>query len=430
MVYDEGIQTMLERAKFRDMTREEYDTAVKARRRPPLIARNYPDRAVCLNRRVFLKPFNGPQKWLRCYPDIRDRPDVNDLFERFRVLMVQRYGADPTQTQSMAGFGLLILRPFLKDVPELRGFVAEFIRKCQKPALLGPAYGKPCHVNGELTLLDRCASYPAVYATFPGIPTGVPRVIQSWNDVKRSFYYYVQVDVKWFRPRSADPFPLLTANGVQYWDKTWLEMVEKFYEVEYEFLSGYYFMGIENNIRELTLDLWNLRRELGCDPLALWVKRLMNTWWGKAIYKWRPVKELFVAVEDLKKWKNHPSIYSYRSDGRVRLVRPILAPWQRPQFGVNVLSFSRKIMQEALCKAEVVYSNTDSLLVFTKDIEKLGVNLGKDLGDFKEELRATEFVCLSPKKYLYVLEDGSLKSSYGKPSLEWFTAKLAELRGI
>jgi hypothetical protein len=71
-----------------------------------------------------------------------------------------------------------------------------------------------------------------------------------------------------------------------------------------------------------------------------------------------------------------------------------------------------------------MYSNTDSLLVYTRDIEKF--KLGSDLGDFKVELTCKKFICLAPKKYLYVLSDGTLKNCFGKPSVEWFEGQLRE----
>jgi hypothetical protein len=87
-------------------------------------------------------------------------------------------------------------------------------------------------------------------------------------------------------------------------------------------------------------------------------------------------------------------------------------------------------MQEAIYRAggRVLYCNTDSLLVRTCDVESLGVDLGYDLGQFKVELTAKTFICVGPKKYLYVKEDGSVKNCFGRPSVKWFDDELKKIK--
>ena len=59
----------------------------------------------------------------------------------------------------------------------------------------------------------------------------------------------------------------------------------------------------------------------------------------------------------------------------------------------------------------IYYSNTDSLVLDTANLNKLGPILGNDLGQFKiERENITKFICISAKKYIQVmgkaLEDG------------------------
>jgi hypothetical protein len=111
----------------------------------------------------------------------------------------------------------------------------------------------------------------------------------------------------------------------------------------------------------------------------------------------------------------------------VRTVRPILAPWQVPQFGVNVLSWARKEMQEIIYSLvdageKVWYSNTDCLLV-RRSAGGL-IPVGEKLGEFKVEAEGVRFICLGPKTRLLVGKNGELKNTFGKQSLEWFVKKM------
>jgi hypothetical protein len=56
------------------------------------------------------------------------------------------------------------------------------------------------------------------------------------------------------------------------------------------------------------------------------------------------------------------------------------------------------------------------------------VPLGNGLGEFKVELKAKTFICVGPKKYLYVKDDGSVKNCFGRPSVEWFMNELKKIR--
>ena len=49
----------------------------------------------------------------------------------------------------------------------------------------------------------------------------------------------------------------------------------------------------------------------------------------------------------------------------------------------------------------IYYSNTDSLVLDTANLNKLGPILGNDLGQFKiERENITKFICISAKKYI------------------------------
>jgi hypothetical protein len=104
----------------------------------------------------------------------------------------------------------------------------------------------------------------------------------------------------------------------------------------------------------------------------------------------------------------------------VKLINPIAQKYIRPQFGVNCLSGSRVWMQDMIYKAvdaglTIHYSNTDCFVMSTGDIVKLNALandalIGRQLGQMEYEVQASRcFICLSPKKYLHCLANGSVR---------------------
>jgi hypothetical protein len=76
--------------------------------------------------------------------------------------------------------------------------------------------------------------------------------------------------------------------------------------------------------------------------------------------------------------------------------------------------------------AKIYYTNTDSVLVRREDVTKIHP-LGDQLGQFHVEYEMRKFICLSPKKWLRVLNDGTVMHSFGKGSEEWFESELRRM---
>jgi hypothetical protein len=427
MKYQEGLLERIKSCKLRPMTNEEFNVASRARKAPKLVARRYPDCSFDKTVVKSKKGFNLETWWKG--NELRE-----DVFQRFREVMLKMFHVDPRDHSTLAEFAFSLISEKIKGVEEMRGFVKDFIRKCQHPAILGTANKVyPVWIKGGLVQYDQNASYPSTYESFPGIPIGKPSVIKGdFHDVSPA--YYVQINVKSFKCRHReDPYPLVSL-GIQYMDKIWLEMVEKHYDIDYEFLSGYSFKKVENGIQGITKNLWNLREELKRRdlPVAKIVKTVLNSWWGKSMAKDRPVTEKLIDEKALKNFiQRHPLIYSYRKSDdkvRVRCVKPLMLGYERPQFGVSVLSWSRKIMQEIVYECvdrgiEVLYCNTDSLLVRKGERMDEILKIGSGLGEFKVEVESEEFICLGPKKKAHLLKDGTVKNTFGKSYWEYWIAE-------
>jgi hypothetical protein len=433
MLWDHGVHMKMTRASrfFREMTEKEINVAARGLTVPGVSGGPWASASV-----VDWKPADGVPRWKDVETFLTFKDLDPEAFPRFRDLMITRYGVDPMTCRTLAEFSDAFFDVALFQVTRLRGPVCDFIRECQKPPLLGTPFGECVDVSGDLVQVDRNGSYTSTYVGLEFVPKGDPMVIEDWPLVKNRThtYYFVRINVTAFRSRHhSDPFPKLRGPGETFVDKTWLEAVEAHYDVKYEFVDGYEFALGPNRVGETALGLWRLRGELGDDPLQLYVKRVLNCLWGKTMWRGSPFHDEVVPADAGKRFiGTHPLLFSMRAvaDGkiRMRMMKPVYMPFQRPQFGVTVLSHARVRMHELIHRIldegnRVWYTNTDSLLVTRESLRLIPV--GDGLGEFHVEDRVQRFICLSPKKYLKVRADGTLKNSFGKPSLEWFELRCA-----
>jgi hypothetical protein len=335
----------------------------------------------------------------------RHLEDISEeQWEEFRNLMRTEFLADPMNYSTSSVLAYVLFRDELEGVAWLRGFPAQQIKRCEAKIICGSGTPYPFKMEGDFVSLDRNGSYTSVYTTFPGIPIGKPTFKRP--EENPDAYYYIKVAVLEFRCKhEKDPFPLLTRPGIHWMDKVMFELIDSHYEWQYEILGGWYFKNqFENTISEKARDLWKLKME---NPnVSHLIKHVLNSFYGRSCQLLRGKKNGFPErPEVLNVW------------------------WSQPQFGVNVKSWSRKVMQEIIYKAvdlgmEIFYSNTDSIFVSRSDAQWLQnfgiVEIGPELGQWKIEKEFTKFICLGPKTYWMRMRDGSVKHSFGQSEEEWW----------
>jgi hypothetical protein len=256
--------------------------------------------------------------------------------------------------------------------------------------------------------------------------------------------------VKSFAQQLYGPFPLLKATGLTYLDKVMFDAINQRYEWVYEWKSGFGFNeGFNTNICQVARKLWDIRRDLKHRGSLLQgvIKRMINSLFGKSIQKEKPTYKRDVPKVNLagKLHRNQGFIFSVKPikdndvEMRVRLMTTVGAQYIRPQFGVNVLSYSRVSMQKLIDRAvclehPVYYSNTDCL-VMTEEGAKQVLEpikmLGQELGKFADELPqpAEKFICLSARRYIFTFDRGEPKVRFGPKNgdpEEYFERKLLE----
>jgi hypothetical protein len=224
-------------------------------------------------------------------------------------------------------------------------------------------------------------------------------------------------------------------NETIYIDKTSLEDLLKFQSVEFEVIDGYYFNEGRNDQIKITIKhLYDLRKRLKKDknPAQVVIKLLMNSMYGKTILK--PVETDTVVVPEWRFEKyinyNYNFIQSCIKVGDryyVKKIKSILNHYNYVQCGVEILSMSKRIMNEVMCLAEdldlkIYYQDTDSMHINYEEVDILAKEfsnmygrelIGEDMSQFhvdfdmdgaKGDIYAKECYFIAKKVYIDKLE--------------------------
>ena len=347
-------------------------------------------------------------------------PTLDELHQ-FHNIMAERFDVNVFEFDSLAQIGETLMTRYYcyEGVPKLAGKPATFIKECAPRICVQPAFNKPQKVTGSLVQIDKNGSYTATYTQFQGIPKGEPKPMTSTDFINRDMwdYFYVLINVESFKCKHEDRFPILTSTGHFFCDKNTLEFITTHYDVQYSFVSGYYFNeGFNKCILQLAQDLYALRQELKShgSRIESCIKLILASLWGKAQTKRSYLKNVMVSKDKFEDFAVYNHSFLYKSTpitddlSIVSLLNPVSLHYTRPQFSTNVLSHARCALNEVFYRAAdlnvpIYYSNTDSLVLDTANLNKLGPILGDDLGQFKiERENITKFICISAKKYIQV----------------------------
>ena len=310
-------------------------------------------------------------------------PTIDEL-KQFHDIMLNRFNVNVFEFDTLAQIGheMMLRYHCYDDVPELAGKPATFIKQCAPKICVQPAFNEPLYKTGSLVQIDKNGSYSATYAQFNGIPKGEPKLMTSMDFINR------------------ETFDITTH-----------------YDAQYSFVSGYYFNeGFNTRIKTLAYDLYQMRLNLKAKGLRIesCFKLILASLWGKAQTKRSIFKNVMVSNDKFEDFAVYNHSFLYKSVpisddlNVVSLLNPVSLHYTRPQFSTNVLSHARCSLNSLFYQAAdldvpIYYSNTDSLVLDTVNLHKLGPILGDDLGQFKiERENITKFICISAKKYIQI----------------------------
>ena len=375
-------------------------------------------------------------------------------YEVFRGWMMEHTQLDPAHyitLQSLAA-DYMLKEGCHDGVSQLSGVPQAFISRCVIGGRVMANSNQKCHVEGKVTDYDACSLYPSAMRRLGGYLMGAPKVLAP-NQLEYEFLcrqdgYFV--DIRVTRVKKHRQFPLAPLindeSGTRDWtnaleghelhlDKTGLEDLIRWQGVEFEVLRGYYFdEGRNDQLGHCIQHLYDVRRRLKREgnPAQLVFKLLMNSAYGRTILK--PIESDTVVIPEAH-WESFASLnYQWIERAQkvgeryyAKQVRGLITHFNYVHAGVEVLSTSKRIMNEVMCLAEdeghvIYYQDTDSIHLNSDAVPELAKAYkrvynreldGEDMGEFHVDLDlpgavgevyAKESLFLGKKTYLHVLE--------------------------
>jgi hypothetical protein len=174
---------------------------------------------------------------------------------------------------------------------------------------------------------------------------------------------------------------------------------------------------VNNKIKELIQKMFkivqNLKRQ-GC-KLAITIKFMMNSCFGYSMKRAKFIKTKYSSNVNGRVEEMYPFVakYSYKNesnDGFVTTVNSFHSHFNHVQFAKSILDNYNKKIEELEKIVKIYYSNIDAFIVNESDFLKLvelGM-IGDSMGQFKVEATFDELVFESARKWMGLLEDGSI----------------------
>lgn len=370
-------------------------------------------------------------------------------FETFRMWIKEVCNLDIKNYCSIASLGLdyIVSKGCFEECFKICGVPRDFIQKCVVGGRCMTRDSKKWKTQKKVADFDAVSLYPSAMARMEGFLKGKPKVIMN-----KSFDWLLKNTDGFFvkalclnNPSINRGFPLLsktdaktgirnfsneTKNEVFYLDKTLYEECKKYQGLEFKIICGYYYdEGRNNKINSVIKHLFNARIQAKKqkNPIQAIYKLLMNSCYGKCLLKPIDSENEIVSANN---WDNYLSYnYNFIKDFTqmgncyiVNKIKPINEHFNNVYAGVEILSMSKRIMNEVMCLAEdlelnIYYTDTDSMHIDQKHIpilekefnklhnrELIGKNMGQfhsdfDLGDC-DDVVAVESIFLGKKAYI------------------------------
>ena len=360
------------------------------------------------------------------------RKDVEVLYQgytTFRIWMLEITQIDINRKWTIASLSdeYLKKRGVYDGVYQLSGGVRSYIQKCVVGGRTMCRDNVKHKIEGKkMADYDGVSLYPSAMSRMTnelgGVLIGKPKVLKNlnYNWLKNNTDgYFIKIKINSIGTKRH--FSLISSvneNGVRifsndvvgkvyYVDRTTLEDWKKFHNITFDIINGYYYDdGRNEKIGEVLEYLFNerLRKKKEKNPIQVIYKLIMNSSYGKSILK--PINKESKVLSNEKELnnfiqKNYNFIIQYEkiynsSKYYVEFHKSINEHFNNASVGVEILSMSKRIMNEVMCLAEdedltAYYQDTDSIHMLYDEVEilKEKFNLkynkeldGKQLGQF------------------------------------------------
>ena len=376
-------------------------------------------------------------------------------YNKFQEWMMEITGLDINNYVSIASLAdaYFTKEGAFEGVYEIARTPREFIYKCVDGGRTMTRQNKKWYVNKMLDDFDAVSLYPSAMARMKGYLMGKPKIIKSKKqfDYMRNKWdgYFVEIEVESVGIRR--DFPLMNykdEKGTKIWsndmvgrnifvDKTKLEDLIEFQKVEYKFIRGYYYdEGRNAKVNEIIKHLFEERKRQKRlkNPIQNVYKLLMNSSYGKTMMKPITSDTKYVKKENLNRFlkkyfefvKEPFTLLPNGQYYKIKVIKTINKHYNTAHCGCEILSMSKRIMNEVMCLAEdcnmeIYYQDTDSMHIESSKIKGLSDEyrkkynrelIGEDMGQFhtdfesdiiKKNIHSKESYFLGKKCYIDLL---------------------------
>jgi len=362
-----------------------------------------------------------------------------------------------------------------KDVYEVSCYVREFIQRCMVGGRTMCRKNKKYHLkNTKINDFDAVSLYPSAMQKLGGYLKGPPKVLSclKYETLKTYDGYFVEIKINKINKKRA--FPLMSyknSEGIRefsndmegkiiYVDKFMLEDMIEFHDITFDIIRGYYYdEGRNMKLKTVIEYLFNerLKAKKNKNPIEVVYKLMMNASYGKTLMK--PFNEdskimsfqraktfitrqynkiVSIDILSTKKWDE----LNDNDNIKIKIEQPIINHFNNAPCGCEVLSVSKRIMNEVMNTAEdnnlkIYYQDTDSMHINDDDIKTLSETyeqkygrklIGKAMGQFhsdfssnmlKGDVYACESIFLGKKCYIDKLTDDETKDENGNPVYDY-----------
>ena len=424
------------------------------------------------------------------YAEFYCKQDVNILriaFNKFSEDFQKEFGINPFDFISISSLANEVFKRRVYypngNLYELGGHVREFVANAVYGGRCMTAYNKKWINDSEesghtISDYDAVSLYPSAMSrlyTVEGVPEVINYSAQGLKNIPQELEKYSAyiVEIKITNVGKHYPFPLIvkrTADGnlnddnideehpyTMILDNIYLEDLVNFQQITFDVIRGYGWTGKKDyRIQEEIKKIFDKRLEYKKtnNPLQQLYKLIMNSCYGKCIEKPHMKKVQYVKDSNVKNKKNSYNQYIRYLEKhyeeivedvdigngihKISRLKPIDGHYNNSLLGIQILSMSKRIMNEVMCLAydigcHIFYQDTDSMHIYTDDLDKLekayfekyhrelkGKNLCQFHSDFPEvnggnrgEVPVAKLsIFLMKKLYLDVLTDSSTKIDY------------------
>ncbi len=397
----------------------------------------------------------------------------------FRKWMLEITGLDPNHyvTLSSLAYAYAVKEGCFDGCCRIKGIPREFIQRCIIGGRVMTNSNKIISEEECISDLDGVSLYPSAMDRLDkdlgGFLKGTPKVVKdlSYDFLKKQDGYFVLINIT--DSKIKRDFPLLNklndktgvrdfnnnVRGEMYVDKITLEDLIMFHDIKFNVLQGYYFNeGRNSQIGKTIRFLFNERLKAKAktkkypegNPIQECYKLLMNSIYGKTCLNPITNKTIIKSEDKLNSylsqnynyvnsWTKIPDSNKYVIDA----IKETNEHFNSCHIGCEVLSMSKRIMNEVMCTAEdhhikIYYQDTDSMHIDVDNIELLseiyemkykrklqGEQLGQFHTDFKlkgadedKSIYAIKSIFLGKKSYIDKLEGTKLILDKDKKKIE------------